>query len=142
MTAEQQPSGAKVSSVSATSTEPSVSDLIGRLTSDVSTLFREELELAKVELRQEAQKAGKAAGKLGAAAVVGFIAALLLSWALAWLIALALGAWAGFAIVGVIYAIVAAVLGLNGKKQLQAVNPTPEQTVDTLQDDKEWVKNR
>ena len=123
-------------------TERSVPELIGRLTSDVSTLFREELELAKVELRQEAKGAGKAAGKFGAAAVVGLIAAFLLSWALVYLIALALPTWAGFAIVGVVYGIVAAVLANNGKKQLDTVDPTPRQTVETLQEDKQWLKNR
>lgn len=128
--------------VDRTQSDRSLSELFSRLTSDVSTLFREELELAKVELRAEAKQAGKAAGKLGAAGVIGLIAALLLSWALAFLIAEVLPTWAGFAIVGAIYAIVAAVMGMNGKKELDKVDPTPRQTVDTLQEDKEWLKNR
>lgn len=123
-------------------TDQSLSDLVGRLTSDVSTLFRKELELAKVELRQEAKQAGMAAAKLGVAAVVGLIATLMLSWALAYLIGLVLPTWAGFAIVGAVYAIVAVVLGLSGKKQVSNVDPTPRQTVETLQEDKQWAKNR
>jgi Putative Actinobacterial Holin-X, holin superfamily III len=129
-------------SVAQPTVERSVPELITRLTSDLSTLVREEVELAKTEVRVEAKKAGKAAGKLGAAAVVGLIAALLLSWALAYLIALVLPTWAGFAIVGVVYAIVAAVLAKGGQKQLNTVDPTPRQTVETLQEDKQWLKNR
>lgn len=119
-----------------------ISDLFSRLTSDLSQLFRDEVELAKVELRQEAKQAGKAGAKLAVAAVVGLIAALLLSWMLAFLLAEFLPTWVGFLIVGLVYAAVAAAVGLSGKKQLQQVEPTPQQTVETLKEDKEWVTNR
>ena len=123
-------------------TGPGLTDLLSELSSEVSTLFQQEVELAKAEVRAEAKRAGKAGGKLGAAAVVGLLAAFLLSWALAFLIDLLWPTWVAFAIVGIVYAIVAAVLGMNGKKQLQRVDPTPQRTVETLKEDKQWVQNR
>jgi protein-S-isoprenylcysteine O-methyltransferase Ste14 len=121
---------------------PGLSDLMGELGREISTLFRQEVELAKAEVREQSKRAGAAAGKLVAAAVIGLVAALLLSWTLVYLIDLVAPEWVGFAIVGVVYAVVAAVLGANGRKQMQNVNPKPEQTAQTIQEDKGWLKNR
>jgi len=121
--------------------ETSVGELIGNISNDLSTLFRQEVELAKVELKQEASKAGKAAGMLGAAGFAGYMTLLLLSLALV----AALGnvidyGWAAL-IVAVIWGIVGAVLYANGRKKLKTVDPTPRRTVDTLKEDAQWLKN-
>ena len=50
----------------------SLGDLISEVTADLSTLMRQELELAKAELQQSASRAGKGAGMLGGAAVAGY----------------------------------------------------------------------
>lgn len=121
---------------------PKLSSLLGELTTELSTLMRQEVALAKAEVRVEAKHAGKAAGKLAAAAVIGLVAVFLLSWALAFLIGLFTETWIGFAVVGILYAVVAAVLGNNGKKQMQEVDPKPQHTVETLKEDKEWIQNR
>jgi len=132
-----------------TETRPDVSDtsvgqLIGEVASDLSTLMRKEIELAKAEMTTEAKKAGKGAGMLGGAGYAGHMVALFVSLALAWAIAdladFSLG-W-GFLIVGVIWAIVAGVLYSKGRAALKTVNPKPEQTVDTLKEDVQWAKNR
>ena len=60
----------------------SLGQLLSEVTSDLSTLLRQEVELAKAEVRQEATKAGKAAGMLGAAAFAGYLVLVLLSFAL------------------------------------------------------------
>jgi uncharacterized membrane protein YqjE len=62
--------------------ETSVGELIGNISDDLSRLFRQEVELAKAELKQEAAKAGKAAGMLGGAGFAGYLAVVLLSFAL------------------------------------------------------------
>jgi nitrogen fixation/metabolism regulation signal transduction histidine kinase len=85
----------------------SLGSLVGNLSSDLSKLMRQELDLAKVELKEEDK------------AMDLVLAAL---------------------IVTVIWGIAAAVLGLVGKKQLQEVNPKPEQTVETLKEDAQWLK--
>ncbi|RPI11110.1 MAG: phage holin family protein, partial [Actinobacteria bacterium] len=66
--------------------EASLGDLAAELSEEISELFRKEVELAKTEAREELGYAGKAAGFFGAAAVSGWLALLLLSLALAWLL--------------------------------------------------------
>jgi len=118
----------------------SLGSLVGNLSSDMSKLMRQELDLAKVELKEEAKKAGKGAGMLGGAALAGWMTVLFLSITLMWLLDKAMDLVLAALIVTLIWGIAAAVLGLAGKKQLQQVNPKPEQTVETLKEDAQWLK--
>jgi hypothetical protein len=120
----------------------SVGALIGEVTNDLSTLMRQELDLAKAELKQEAGKTGKAAGMLGGAGFAGYMVALFLSIAL-WA-ALANGMDEGWAalIVAAIWAVVAAVLFSVGRKRMRDVNPKPERTVQTLKEVPDALKGR
>jgi len=121
--------------------ETSIGELIGNISNDLSTLFRQEVELAKAEVKQEATKAGKAAGMLGAAGYAGHIVVLLLTFALVAALSNVMDpGWAAL-IVGVLWAIVAAVLFLNGRKKLKTVDPVPHRTVGTLKEDAQWLKN-
>jgi hypothetical protein len=119
----------------------SVGELIGNISNDLSTLFRQEVALAKAEVKAEASKAGKAAGILGAAGFAGYLTVVLLSFALVFALGnvMDLG-WAAL-IVAVIWAIVGAVLYANGRKKLKDVDPVPHRTVDTIKEDAEWLKN-
>ena len=111
----------------------SVGQLIGEVTKDLSTLMRQELELAKVEVKAEASKAGKGAGLLGAAGFAGYMVLLFLSIALWWALHHVVGhSWSAL-IVAALWGIVGAVAYSMGRKQLKQVNPKPERTVDTLQ---------
>lgn len=118
----------------------SLGELVSKLGDDLSGLLTTQIEIAKVEMKQEATKAAKGAGMLGGAGVVGLIAVLMLSMAAAWAIAVPLNPWAGFLIVGLIYGAVAAVLAMQGKKKLDATNPVPE-TIEELQADRELAQN-
>jgi hypothetical protein len=121
--------------------ETSVGELIGNISNDLSTLFRQEVELAKAELKQEASKAGKAAGMLSAAGFAGYLVVVLLTFALVAALSNVIDAgWAAL-IVAVLWAIVGAVLYANGRKKLKTVDPTPRRTVDTLKEDAQWLKN-
>jgi hypothetical protein len=122
--------------------ETSVGALIGEVTNDLSTLMRQELDLAKAELKQEASKTGKAAGLLGGAGFAGYMVALFLSIALWW--ALANGMDEGWAalIVAAIWAVIAAVLFSIGRKRMRDVNPKPERTVETLKEVPDALKGR
>jgi len=108
-----------------------VGELLSGVTRDISTLFRQEVDLAKAELTQSAKKAGKGAGLYGGAGVAGLFALLFLSitiwWALGYLIG---NAWSAL-IVTAIYAIVALILFLRGRAALKTVEGAP-QTVDSL----------
>ncbi len=113
--------------------DTSVGQLIGDVTRDLSTLMRQEIELAKAELKQEATKAGKGAGMLGGAGFAGYFVVLFLSIALWWAIGSGTGYGWSALIVAVIWAIIAAVLFAVGRKNLRSVNPKPERTVETAQ---------
>ena len=121
--------------------ETSVGELIANISDDLSRLFRQEVELAKAELKQEAAKAGKAAGMLGGAGFAGYLAVVLLSFALVFALGnvMDLG-WAAL-IVAAIWGVIGAVLYANGRKKLKTVDPVPHRTVDTIKEDAQWMKN-
>ena len=121
--------------------ERSLSELLSDVTTEVATLFRKEVELAKAETTEQVSKAAKAGGMLGAAAVIGFLDLILFSFALAWALSEVVPEGVAFAIVGVVFAIVAGVLAMAGKKRLANVNPMPNQTVQTLRQDVQVAKD-
>lgn len=118
----------------------SLGELVGELTSDLSQLVRQEMQLAKVELKDEAVKAGRAAGRLTGAAVAAHLCALLAALAVAWAIGEAIPVWAGLAIVATVLGIVAMVLYSRGRHEIQQIEPLPEQTIATLKEDARWAK--
>ncbi|MFF3314901.1 phage holin family protein [Streptomyces sp. NPDC003035] len=121
--------------------EQSIGDLIGAIGSDLSQLVRDEIELAKAEIKQESTKAGKAVGMLGGAGYAGHLVLLLGSltaiFALAHVMDLA---WAAL-IVTAVWAVVGAVLYTTGRKRLRAVNLKPEQTMETVKEDARWARH-
>jgi hypothetical protein len=119
----------------------SLGELVAATTRDLSALMRTEVELAKTEIKEEVAEAGRAGAMIGAGALVGYLALLLLLLAAAWGIAEALDPWAGLLIVGIITAGVAAVLVSIGRKKLAAVEAAPN-TIETLQEDVQWAKQQ
>ena len=111
--------------------ELSLGDRFSNVTRDISTLMRQEVALAKAEVSESASKAGKGIGLLVGAAVAGFFVLMFLSISL-WR---AIGNETGFGwsalIVAVIWAIIAAILAVVGKKALEQVRGVP-QTTDSL----------
>lgn len=118
----------------------SLGELFGELSAGFSQLVRDEVQLAKVELREEAAKARRAGGMFGGAALAGYMALLLVSFAAAWGLAEVIPVGFAFLIVGVLYGIVAAVLFLRGRDEIKHASPMPEQTVETLKEDARWAK--
>jgi uncharacterized membrane protein YqjE len=123
--------------------DQSLGELFGKLSTELTTLIRQELELAKAELTQKGKEAGKGAGFLGGAAVVGLLAAGALTAAIIAALDLAMATWLAALIVTIVYGAIAAVLALRGKAKVQqATPPVPEQTVDTVKEDVAWAKTR
>jgi hypothetical protein len=121
--------------------ETSIGELIGNISNDLSQLFRQEVDLAKAELKQEASKAGKAAGMLGGAGFAGYLAVVLLSFAAVFGLANVMDAgWAAL-IVAAVWAIVGGALYVTGRNKLKTVDPVPHRTVDTIKEDAQWLKN-
>jgi uncharacterized membrane protein YqjE len=121
----------------------SVGELIGEVTSDITKLMSQELELAKAELRVEAGKAGKTAGAFGGAAVAGYFALLFASLTLMFALRALFDSytWAAL-VVTLLYAVVGAVLFSRARATAKTINPKPEVTVQTLKEDAQWAKTR
>jgi hypothetical protein len=114
--------------------DTSVAELVREVTQDLSTLMRQELELAKAEVKQEAAKTGKAAGMLGAAGFAGYMTLLFAAIALWWALANVMDqGWAAL-IVTAIWAAIGVVLYAVGRRRLREVHPTPQQTAETVKE--------
>jgi hypothetical protein len=112
----------------------SVGQLLGEISQDLSNLMRQEVELAKAEIKTEVAKAGKGAGMLGGAGFAGYMLVLFASCAAWWGLGHVVDiAWAAL-IVTAIWAVIAAVLAVTGRATLKRVNPKPERTIDTAKE--------
>lgn len=122
--------------------DASLGELIGRLSSEFGDLVSTHIELAKLELKEEAVQAGKGGAMLGAAAMSGFIALFVLSFAAAWGLAEIMPAGVAFLIVGLVWVAVAGVLAVVGRRRLQQMDPTPHRTVEELKEDRRWLSEQ
>jgi hypothetical protein len=117
----------------------SLGDLLGEVSRDISTLMRQEVELAKAELKQSAGRAGKGAGLLGGAGYAGAMAVLFLSIAAWWGLGHLIDNGWSAVVVAAVWGIVAAILYAVGRKSLAEVNGAPR-TVDSLKKIPETLK--
>jgi uncharacterized membrane protein YqjE len=123
--------------------EQSTADLLRKLSEQTTTLVRQELELAKLELTEKGKKAGMGAGMFGGAGALGFYALGAFTACAILALATAVAGWLAALIVGVVYAAIAGVLALTGKNKVTAATPPiPEQAVDSTKEDVRWVKTR
>lgn len=121
--------------------EESLGELFGRLSTDLSTLFRKEVELAKVEVKAEVTKAGKGAGMLGAGALAGYLALVMASFAAAWGLAVVMPRGFAFLAVACLYGLAALVMLATGRKKVSEVH-APQQTIETVEEDVQWARAR
>jgi uncharacterized membrane protein YqjE len=124
--------------------DESIAELVKRLAEQTNTLVKQEIELAKAELTQKGKIAGAGAALIGAAALIGLLAAGALT---AFLIALLQTAvdhtWLAALIVAVVYAAIAAPLALRGRARIrEATPPAPEETIESVKEDVAWAKTR
>ena len=117
----------------------SLGDLLGEVSRDISTLMRQEVTLAKAELKESATKSAKGAGLMGAAGYGALMAVFFLSVALWWWLGTLIGGGWAAVIVAVLWAIIAAILFVVGRGQFSQVEGAP-QTVDTLKEIPETLK--
>jgi uncharacterized membrane protein YqjE len=113
------------------------------MTSDVGQLVSTQIELAKVEIKDEVARAGKGAGMVGGGGLAAFLSVLLLSFAIAYWLADAFDdlGW-GFLTVGIVWAAVAAFMVWKGRQQISSTTPIGEQTIETIKEDVEWARQQ
>jgi uncharacterized membrane protein YqjE len=116
-------------------------ELFGKLSSDVSGMFEAHVELAKLELREEVRSTGRAAGMFAGAGLAAFLGILLLSFAAAWGLAAVMPTGFAFLMVGLVWAVVAAVLALAGRERARHIGP-PDNTIEAVKEDVEWARRQ
>jgi len=124
--------------------QESTVSLIRGILNDLRTLIREEIALARVEMREQAGRARAAALSFGIAAAALAFGGIFLLVAIALGIATLLGwpAWTGFLIMALLLGIGGYVTLSSGRKQLARVHAMPEETVTTLKENSEWIAKR
>jgi Flp pilus assembly protein TadB len=123
--------------------EQSLADLTRQLSLQTTQLARQEVELAKAELRAKGKRAAAGAGMFGGAGVFGFYAFGALTACIIAAIAQALDVWLAALIVAVVYGLVAAILALRGKRNVQQASPpVPERAVQSVKEDVRFTKQR
>jgi CHASE3 domain sensor protein len=122
--------------------ERPLGDLVKQLADQTSTLVKQEIDLAKAEVKQQAQEAGKGVGMLVGGAVVALLGAGTLVAFLVMLLDGVLANWLAALIVGVVLVALAAGLALAGRNRLRRATPPAQQTVETVKEDVQWAKTQ
>jgi hypothetical protein len=119
-----------------------IGELLKQLADETTTLMRQELDLAKAEMREKAGKAGPGFGMWGAAGVTALLAAGALTAFLILALDGVLPNWLAALIVGLVYTSIAGVLYVNGKHRVEeAGSPVPQKTIESVKEDVQWAKH-
>ncbi len=122
--------------------DASLGELVKQLSEQTSRLARQEAELAKVELQEKGKRAGLGAGMFGGAGIFGAYALGALIAAAILALATAVTPWLAALIVAAVLGVVAGVLALAGKRNVQrATPPVPEQATESVKEDVQWAKS-
>lgn len=131
------------SSQRADAREVPLPELLKQLSDQTATLVRQEIELAKAEMTVKGKRLGIGAGAFGGAGLLTLFALGALTACLILALDIAVAAWLAALIVTVLYALIAGVAALAGKRKLQQGSPPiPEQAIDSTKEDVEWTKSR
>jgi uncharacterized membrane protein YqjE len=137
---QQPPYGAPHSSTDGV--DRSLGEIVGDISRDLSTLLRQEMDLARTEIKQEVAKVGKGAGMFGGAGAAGYLCLFFLSLALTWLLDDWMPLELGALVVALLWGVTAAVLGLRGKQEMANANPQLPVTQQTLKEDVQWARKQ
>jgi uncharacterized integral membrane protein len=118
----------------------SLGDLIGELASQSASLVRDEVALARQELQHKLKTVQLAASVIAVGAFIALIAALALCAAVIIALAEYVGSWQSALIVGLVLGMTAGIIILIGVSRFKRTNLRPEQTIETLEENKEWLK--
>jgi hypothetical protein len=123
--------------------ERSLGELFQELSQDTSTLIRHEIALARVEMTERASAFARDAALIAAGAVLGHVALLAATAAfIMGLVQLGLQGWLAALIVAAVFAVAGGVMGASGRAALKRRTLTPVETVDSLKETAQWLKNQ
>ncbi|HLT19782.1 MAG TPA: phage holin family protein [Thermomicrobiales bacterium] len=118
----------------------SIAEITNDLLSNAQEVLRDEVRLAKVEITDELKSAARATAMLAAGVVMALFAFGMLLFAITWALDSWLPQWAAALIVAAAVALIATVLIVIGKNRVSEINPKPEETVETMKENVQWVK--
>jgi hypothetical protein len=122
--------------------ERSIGELIGDLANQTTTLVRQEIKLASTELSHKAAYAGRQAAYIMVGLLVGVVSLLALLFAVIFGLAMVMELWQSALLVGIVAAIVAAAVVAKGAIGLRDMKLVPQQTMESIREDKRWVEQR
>lgn len=122
--------------------ERSLGDLFSELSTEISTLFRYELQLARAELTQKVTKAGRNIAFVAMGGAIAYAGLLALVAAIVTVLALFMPVWAAALLTGLVVAGIGYAILQKGMSELRQLNPAPERTIETLKEDKEWLNRQ
>jgi aspartate/methionine/tyrosine aminotransferase len=124
--------------------QESLTATLGKIVDDMRELFREEVALARAELRQEISTFSSAAIWVAVGATAGIFALSFLLLAAAQAVAMLVGwpAWTGYLAMAVLLGIVALVAIQSGRSRARTISAVPQQTVESIKETKEWIQHR
>ena len=117
-------------------------ELFSELAKETATLVRHEVELAKVEMAQKAKSAGYDVAQVAVGSIVAYFGALALLAAVVFGLAEVMPLWASALVVGLAILAVGGVLAFFGVRALQRLDPAPRQTLRTLRENKQWLREQ
>ena len=120
----------------------SIGQILGDVTHNLSTLVRQEIELAKTEIKIEATRGAKGAGILAGAGVGAHLALVFVSLAVMFVLGRAIPLDLAALVVAIVWGIVAAILAATGRTQLKTVEPGLPTTTESIKEDAQWLKTR
>lgn len=122
--------------------ERPLAELFSDLVNETTTLVRNEVALAKVEMTQKVTKAGRNVGSLVVGGAIGYAALLAICAAVILLLAYVMPAWLAALVVGIVIAIVAWALISKALTALRTMDMKPQETVESLKEDARWIKEQ
>ena len=141
-TDQEHGSHAAQASSSSTSSTRSLGEIVGDITQDMSTLIRQEMDLAKSEMKREVAKLGKGAGMFGGAGATGYLTLIFLSLALVHLLDNWMPVELAALIVALLWGAVTAALALKGRQEIKNAKPDLPVTQQTLKEDAQWARTQ
>jgi hypothetical protein len=120
----------------------SLGELFSELAQETSTLVRQEVDLAKTEIGQKASRVGKDVGFLAAGGAVAYAGLLAILAAVVVVLDTFLPLWLAALLVGLVVAAVGYFLVKKGLDALKSEDVAPRQTIETLKEDGQWIKDQ
>jgi len=119
-----------------------VSDVLQDIVGNIQQIIRSEVVLAKVEIKEKAQRASKPAAVMATGTVLGLYGVGFLLLAAVYGLSLAVPPWLAALVVGGALAIAGGILVGKSRRALQEIDPLPKNTVATLKENVQWAKDQ